>query len=177
MDFMEGNIKIDFKDIKLNFYCIELGFLISRMVMYYQFMPEWIDWEMDGKFLIDKDNREIFVQDSANIKTVDILFHLINLEISENLVANCGIFDLEFNHFGYENNKKNGFSKDVLKKLKSIKKDFSFHVIVRNFGLKNYNYTEEVTKKNYYDKIYNESNYKYFESKMKSKKIKLLIRL
>jgi hypothetical protein len=170
MDFNEGNAKIDFKDIKLNYYSIELSFLIFRMVMYYQFLPEWIDWQMDGQFLIDKENREVFVEDSARIKTVDILFHLINIEISENSIANLGIFDSEFRRFGYENTGKNVL-KDVLKELKSIKKDFSFHLIVRNFALKNYNYNEGVTKKNYYDKINKENNFKYFESKSKSKKL------
>lgn len=166
IDFTDNsNIKIDFKEIKINYYTIELSFLIAKIVMYYQFLPEWIDWQMDGQFLIDKENRDIFIQNSARIKSVEILFSLITVEISENSLATIGIFESDIPNYDIKD--KKGL-KDVLKELKSLRKEFSFHIILRNFGIKVYNYLEENTK-NYYDKINQENNFKYFDSTMKSK--------
>lgn len=164
--FYEGNVKISFEEINIYYYCLELSFMITKISSYYQFFPEWIDYHLDWQFMIDENKREKLIFENAKINTVDIFFKLISIEIKENNIATCSLFDIGMQTLAMEK-ADNKTVKQALKKLKNTKKDYSSLLIVKNFDLKVYDYTE-IKLKNYHDKINIGENILYYDTVSRS---------
>ncbi len=167
INFYEANEKISFDEIKIYYYCLELSFMITKISTYYQFFPEWLDYHLNWQFMIDNNKREKLIFENAKISTIDIFFKLISIEIKENNIATCSIFDADLKTLNMESAGDNKYVKNALKKLKMIKKDYSSLLIVRNFILKVYDYTE-IKLKNYRDKINFEDNFVYYNTVIRS---------
>lgn len=140
--------------------------MITKISTYYQFFPEWLDYHLDWQFMIDDNKREKLIFENARISTVDIFFKFISIEIKENNIATCSLFDTDLQTLVMEK-ADNKTVKHALKNLKVIKKDYSSLLIVRNFDLKVYDYLE-VKLKNYQDKINFEENFSYYDTVSKS---------
>jgi hypothetical protein len=141
--------------------------MITKISTYYQFFPEWLDYHLNWQFMIDNNKREKLIFENAKISTIDIFFKLISIEIKENNIATCSIFDADLKTLNMESAGDNKYVKNALKKLKMIKKDYSSLLIVRNFILKVYDYTE-IKLKNYRDKINFEDNFVYYNTVIRS---------
>jgi len=140
--------------------------MITKISTYYQFFPEWLDYHLDWKFIIDNNKREKLVIESERTSTVDILFRFISIEIKENNVATCSVFDTDLQMYKMET-ADNNTVKNALKTLKSIKKDYSSLLIVRNFTLRVYDYVD-VKLKNYTDMINPNNSILYYDKITKS---------
>jgi len=148
--------------------------MIAKISTYYQFFPEWLDYHLDWQFMIDNNKREILVFENAKISTLDIFFKLISIEIKENNIATCSVFDTDLQSLNTDNPVDNKTIKNALKKLKAIKKDYSSLLIVRNFILGIYDYTE-IKLKSYQDRINSEDNLIYYDSVTRSNFILIFI--
>lgn len=166
INFYDSAVRISFNEIKINYYCLELSFMITKISTYYQFFPEWLDYHLDYRFMIDNNKRENLIIQQAKINNVDINFNFISIEIKENIIATCSVFDADLNSMNLENPDKKSV-KNILKQLKSIKKDYSSVLIVKNFTLRIYDYYEN-SLKFYPDKINFEENFIYFDNIIRS---------
>jgi hypothetical protein len=147
--------------------------MIAKISTYYQFFPEWLDYHLEWQFMIDDNKREKLVFETAKISTVDIFFKFISIEIKENNIATCSVFDTGLQTLKMEEEDIKTV-KLALKALKNIKKDYSSLLVVRNFDLRVYDYVE-IKLKNYQDKINFRENFTYYDSVSKSNFFKIKI--
>jgi hypothetical protein len=134
INFFENPTKIDIsiEEVNINYYCIELAGAISKIMSYYLFFPDWIDYYFIRRFIVDQDTyKQKFVFSGIKKDTVTILFERIKIEVKDFNISSAGILNLSQSDYLSLESKS---EKEIIEILKKNKRSL-LTVLLTNFNI------------------------------------------